>query len=84
MTEIWVNPEQLDILRHTVGLDIGNRPFRNKYIASKDHPWWDDLMYLVDAGAMDRSTSDEYGFFTFQLTDAGCYLLNIPGADSIE
>lgn len=84
MTEIWVNQDHLDTLRHVVGLDTRSTPYRNRYTASEGHYRWGDLVYLVKVGAMSMHKIEGSGDTLFQLTDAGCYLLNIPGADSLK
>lgn len=84
MTEPKVTQNQLDLMRHTVGLDRGNKPYRNYFSADEGHDSLDDLNDLVDMGLMKKNKTGISPDIIFSLTDTGCYMLNINGIDSID
>lgn len=50
-----ITPNQLHILRHSLGLDDQGRgkEYRNHYCADVGHRGWDDLMILCQLGLME-------------------------------
>jgi len=82
-----VTNSQLDMMRHTVGLDRGKKPYRNHYSSADGCTGIDELLELVDMGLMTkrRNRLDEMGeSYIFNLTDSGCRMLGLSGLDAIE
>ena len=83
MTEPKVTQEQLDLMRHTVGMDRRKTPYRNHFFADEGHVDWFCLIELVKMGLMTKHESSISPGFVFQLTDQGCWMLGIPGTGAI-
>ncbi|WP_419653062.1 hypothetical protein [Thiolapillus sp.] len=68
MKEARVTIEQMDIFRHTAGLDRGNTPYRNYFCAEEGHDSWDALLELVKMGLMVKRPSPTSPSSLFHLT----------------
>ena len=84
MTKPRVTQEQLDILRHTVGLDKGTKPYRNHFAADPGHEDYDDLTELCTMGLMIKRQSPVSSDKLFHITDMGCWMLGLSGLGAIE
>jgi hypothetical protein len=47
-----IDPQERDMIKHTLGLDYKDEPFRNHYIADEGHHSWDTLQALISKGYM--------------------------------
>lgn len=68
---------QIEIIRHTIGLDRSSRSYRNRYIASAGHHNFDDLESLVKCGAMEKY--DGSGLFG----KSSIYIATKSGANAV-
>ena len=84
MTEPRVTQEQLDLMRHTVGLDRKKTPYRNHLFADDGHVDWLLLTELVEMGLMTKHESPISPDFVFHLTDQGCWMLGLAGTEAIS
>lgn len=73
----WVTQEQLDLMRHTVGLDTGSKPHRNYFSADKGHADIQDLRELVDMGLMGQARVSGTPDLMFYLLDRGYWMLGL-------
>ena len=82
MSEPRVTQEQLDLMRHTVGLDNSDTAYRNYYASNGNNLVMDDL---VNMGLMKTSKQPALSdYLYYHLTDEGCYMLNINGTKAIS
>lgn len=85
MTEPRVTNEQLDLMRHTVGIQSNSdKPYRNYFATHEGCIDYDALNDLVSMGLMtkrDSPVNDD--MILFHMTDAGCHMLNMSGLDAI-
>ncbi len=65
MKEARVTIEQMDILRHTAGLDRGNTPYRNYFCAEEGHDSWDALLAVGENGVNGETA---FAHITLQIT----------------
>ena len=76
------------LMRHFVGLDNGNIPYRNHFFADKGHAEWPVLMELVEMGLATKCEASVGGAsiksVVFMLTDAGCKAVGLIGIDVIR
>jgi len=84
MAEPKVTIEQLDLMRHTVGLDRSDNPYRNYFSADEGHTHWNSLIELVEMGLMTKRKSTVSSDTIFHITNQGCWFLNIPGTEELN
>lgn len=65
----------LDILRHTLGLDRSDMPFRNHFAAATGTPDYARCERLTTAGMMKRGAALSYGHY-FHVTEQGLRALD--------
>lgn len=79
-----VSQEQLDLMRHTVGLDWQAIPYRNYFFSGEECDGYSDLVDLVNMGFMTSRESTGTPNTMFHLTDKGCRIINLTGLDAIS
>jgi len=84
MTEPKVSQEQLEIMRHTVGLDNNETPYRNHFVTGE---YADNYQCLRDIEAQGLMKSYTRSFcpddVIFALTEDGCRMIGLSGLDAI-
>lgn len=66
-----MNDCQVKILRHTVGLDNGDRMYRNSYVAGPGHTNFETLKSMVESGLMEEAGTINKDNIVFAATEAG-------------
>lgn len=75
MADETLTPRHMDILLHTVGLDLSKVPYRNAYVTARGSESDQEVQALVHAGLMDSRPyplRDHHGLY--QVTPAGLAL----------
>jgi len=72
-----VTQEQLDMMRHTIGIRDAKKPYRNYYNASEGCDGFQNLVDLVEMGLMERYKSSVSSDTCFFLTVAGHKMLGV-------
>ena len=73
--EIATTKSERDIMRHSLGLDYGKKPFRNYFIAEPEHSEMPLLQSLVSKGFMIQR-----GYY-FYVTEAGMIDIGLSEKD---
>ena len=84
MKEPRVTQEQLDLMRHTVGMVGGKKPYRNYFAADEGHCDWELLNGLVEMGLMVKRNAPLSPGSIFHLTDQGCWMLGLTGTEALK
>lgn len=76
--EVRVSKNQIDILRHCLGLNMRDKPYRNYFVADEGHEDWGDLVALEQLGLMERQPPNPNSeFAVFCVTDSGFSFLSV-------
>lgn len=73
MTATSLTGSQIHILKHALGLNRRQTPYRNHFVASEGHTDMPDIKILVGLGLMTEATTDFLDFSSqcFHVTDEG-------------
>lgn len=66
-----LDEEDLDILRHALGLDQQDRPYRKHYVAPLHSSWFDQCERMTGLGFMVRFGEPDRCGQTFHVTESG-------------
>lgn len=70
-TDVTVTDEEIDILRHALGLDRARVSYRNHYSVSPKAETYPICVRLLAKGLLERSAAYTATMIHFHVTDAG-------------